>query len=175
MKDAKGIDKQWVVLSELASKLIKEGKPVSNETISKIRIAKNIIHYYLIDEHATAESLRDAEKELSFIQMSLFGLCDINLAKEYLDKMAKAVRNELDVKFPMDVSIYNPEIRRRKNSETIRVKLNKEIQTEILGELSEWYGVIFINSVEDNNKIVIEGKKELITKALKDFSIIWNY
>jgi hypothetical protein len=174
MKDAKGIDKQWVVLSELASKLIKEGKPVSNDAISKIRIAKNIIHFYLMDEHAGFESLRDAEKELSQVQMMLFGLCDMDTAKEYLDKMGKACKNELDVEFPMDKSVFNAEIKRKKDVETIRIKLNRELHSEILGELSEWYGVIFENSKEESDKIIIEGKKELITRALKDFLAIWN-
>ena len=175
MKGARGIDKQWVVLTELASKLVSEGRNVPEEAFFRLRIANNITSYYLLDEHATFESLREAEKEISKVQMILFGLCDGELAKEYLDKMAKAIRGELDVEFPLKRSSFNPEVKRRKNVESIRVKLNTNIQIEILGDLSEWYGVIFERSKEENDKILNEGDKEKVKNALKDFSVVWKF
>ncbi|AEH06917.1 DUF2096 domain-containing protein [Methanothermococcus okinawensis] len=175
MKDARGIDKQWVVLAELASVLASQGEMVPEEAFFRLRLANNIITYYLLDEHSSFEVLTDAEKELSKVQMILFGLCDDELAKEYLDKMAKAVRNELNVEFPLKKSSFSPEVKKRKNIESIRIKLNKELQTEILGDLSEWYGVIFEFSNELDDTVVIEGNKDKIKNALKDFSIIWKY
>jgi hypothetical protein len=175
MKDARGIDKQWVVLAELASILASKGRMVPEEAFFRLRLANNIITYYLLDEHSSFEALRDAEKELSKVQMILFGLCDNELAKEYLDKMAKAVRNELDAEFPLKKTTFNTEVKKRKDIESIRIKLNKELQTEILGDLSEWYGVIFEFSKELDNTVIIEGNKNKVKNALKDFSIIWKY
>ncbi len=174
IKDARGIDKQWVVLTELASKLVSDERNVPEEVFFRLRISNNIISYYLLDEHATFESLREAEKEISKVQMILFGLCDEETAKEYLDKMAKAIRGELEVEFPLKRSYFNPEVKKRKNIESIRIKLNTDIQIEVLGDLSEWYGVIFEKSKEDDSKILIEGDKNRVKNALKDFSIIWK-
>ncbi|WP_292459677.1 DUF2096 domain-containing protein [Methanothermococcus sp.] len=175
MKNAGGIDKQWVVLAELASILVRKGKMVPEEAFFRLRLANNIITFYLLDDHSSFEVLRDAEKEISKVQMILFGLCDDELAKEYLDKMAKAIRNELDVVFPLKKTTFDTEVKKRKNIESIRIKLNKELQTEILGDLSEWYGVIFEFSKELDNTIIIEGNKDKVKNALKDFSIIWKY
>ncbi len=174
MKNARGIDKQWVVLTELSSVLVRKGIKVPEEVFFRLRIANNIISYYLLDEHASYESLKDAEKELSKIQVILFGLCDSELSKEYLNKMAKAVRNELDVEFPLRKNTFNPEVKKRKNVESIRIRLNNDIQIEVLGDLSEWYGVIFEKSNEEDDKILIEGEKGRVKNALKDFSIIWK-
>ena len=44
MKDAKGLDKQWVVLSELASKLVEKNISVPEEAFEK---AKNWLYLYL--------------------------------------------------------------------------------------------------------------------------------
>jgi hypothetical protein len=79
------------------------------------------------------------------------------------------------VEFPLKRSSFNPEVKRRKNVESIRVKLNTNIQIEILGDLSEWYGVIFERSKEENDKILIEGDKEKVKNALKDFSVVWKF
>ncbi|MDK2790959.1 MAG: hypothetical protein PWP15_1468 [Methanothermococcus sp.] len=173
MKDARGIDKQWVILNELAFK-ISEERPVPEEVFSRLRIANNVITYYLLDEHASYDSLKDAEAELSRVQGILFGLCDHELAMEYLEKMGKALRNELDVKFPIKKSSFNSEVKSRKDVESIRVKLQKEIQVEILGELSELHGVVFEYSREDEDKVLIDGEKRRVITALKDFSVIWN-
>jgi len=175
MKDAKGLDKQWVVLSELASKLVEKNISVPEEAFEKLRIANALISYYLLDPHASNKALSDAEKELMRAQSLLFSVCDAELMNEYLDKMAKALRNELDVKFPLNKSIYNREVKKRGDSESIRIKIKNEIQIERLSDLGEWYGVIFEYSEEEKNKILIEGDINKVKKALKDFSVIWKF
>lgn len=174
MKDAKGIDKQWVILNELASKVSKV-KPLPEDVYSKLRMANSIITYYLLDEHANFEVLRDAEKEISKIQVILFGLSDPDTSKEYLIKMGQALRNEIDLEFPLKQNTFNTEVKRKKSSETIRVTMPVEVHIEVLGELSECNGVIFELSHEDNQKVLIEGVKEKITAALKEFSVIWKF
>nr|WP_198002528.1 DUF2096 family protein [Methanococcus vannielii] len=173
MKDAKGIDKQWVVLNELASKL-SIGRPLPEEVYSKLRISNNILTYYLLDEHANFEVLRDAEKEISRLQAILFGICDSKMAKEYIDKMGKALRGELNVEFPLKTSSFNVEVKRKKDSETIRVNMPINIHVEILGEFSEYTGVIFEWSQEEDGKVLIEGPKDRVVNALKDFSSLWK-
>uniref|UniRef100_A9A993 DUF2096 domain-containing protein n=1 Tax=Methanococcus maripaludis (strain C6 / ATCC BAA-1332) TaxID=444158 RepID=A9A993_METM6 len=174
MKDAKGIDKQWVILNELASKVSKI-KPLPEDVYSKLRIANNIITYYLLDEHADFEVLRDAEKEISKIQVILFGLADPDTSREYLIKMGQALRNEIDLEFPLKQTTFNTEVKRKKSSETVRITMPVEVHIEVLGELSERNGVIFELSHEDDQKVLIEGVKERITAALKDFSVIWKF
>jgi len=173
MKDAKGIDKQWVVLNELASKLSQE-RALPEEVYSRLRISNNILTYYLLDEHASFEVLRDAEKEISRLQAILFGVCDSKVAIEYLDKMGKALRNDLDVEFPLKRSEFNAEVKRKKDSETIRVNVPIDVHIEILGEFSEYNGVIFELSQEEDGKILIEGTREKVISALKDFSNLWK-
>ncbi|MBW9221162.1 DUF2096 family protein [Methanothermococcus sp. SCGC AD-155-M21] len=175
MKNAHGIEKQWVVLEELATKLIHNGKVIPEEVFFRLRIANSIISYYLIDEHASIDMLMKANNELSKIQSVLFSLCDNKLAEEYLDKLSKAMRNDLDVEFPINRNKFNVEVKKRKNVEAIRVKLNNDLQSEILSDLSEWYGVIFEYSGELDNTIVIEGSKDRVKNALKNFSIIWKF
>ena len=95
------------------------------------------------------------------------------LSQKYIDKMVKAVRGELDVKFPLNKANYNREVKRRGKVEAIRVKLQREIAIERLGDLGEWYGVIFEYS-DEKDKVVIEGSIERVKRALKDFAIIWR-
>lgn len=175
IKNAHGIEKQWVVLEELATKLIREGKVIPEEVFFRLRIANSIISYYLTNEQVSIDLLIKANDELLKIQSILLSLCDNKLAEEYLDKLSKAMRNDLDVEFPLNRNKFNVEVKKRKNYESIRVRLNNDLQSEILSDLSEWYGVIFEFSSELDNTIVIEGSKDRVKNALKNFSIIWKF
>ncbi|MBP2143097.1 hypothetical protein J2127_000238 [Methanococcus voltae] len=174
MKDAKGIDKKWVVLNNLTLELSRK-RPIPKEYFDRLRIANNIITYYILDEHADFSVLMDAEKEISVLQGALFGMCDEKMAKDFLDKLGKASRGELDVEFPLKQTPYNPEVKKRKATEVIRVKMPFELHPEILGELSEDNGLIFSQSEEEDLKILIEGEKSKIMTALKDLAVIWKF
>jgi hypothetical protein len=89
--------------------------------------------------------------------------------------MGQALRNEIDLEFPLKQTAFNTEVKRKKGSETIRITMPVEVQIEVLGELSEHNGVIFELSQDDEQKILVEGVKERITSALKDFSVIWKF
>ncbi|XRO77588.1 DUF2096 domain-containing protein [Methanocaldococcus sp. 10A] len=173
MRDARNLDKQWVVLSELSAELVNRGIKVPEIVFEKLRLANALLSYYLLDPHASISILSNAERELNFIQSQLFSLCDADLTEKYLNKMIKAVRGELDVKFPLSKSNYNKEVKKRGKVESIRVKLQKEMQIERLSDLGEWHGVIFEYS-DERDKVIIEGNIERVKKALKDFSIMWK-
>ncbi|ADG13840.1 Uncharacterized conserved protein UCP037052 [Methanocaldococcus infernus ME] len=174
MKDCKGLDKLWVVLSNLAIELANKNILVPEEVFERLRITKALISYYLLDEHVGLEKLRDVERELNYIQSKLFPLCDEELLRKYLDLMEKALRSELNIEFPLDKSEFNPEVKKVGEVECIRIKVNSYIDIDRLKDLSEWYGVIFNHSSEDNYKITIEGSLDRVKKAVKDFSIIWK-
>ncbi|WP_457611928.1 DUF2096 family protein, partial [Methanocaldococcus sp.] len=57
--------------------------------------------------------------------------------------------------------------------ESVRITIKNKIDIDRLKDLSEWYGVIFNYSSEEN-KITVEGSINRVKKALKDFSIIWK-
>ncbi|XRO75652.1 DUF2096 domain-containing protein [Methanocaldococcus sp. 28A] len=173
MKDARNLDKQWVVLSELSAELVNKGIKVPEIVFEKLRLANALLSYYILDPHASINILSNAERELNFIQSQLFSLCDAELTEKYLNKMIKAVRGELNVKFPLSKSNYNKEVKKRGNVESIRVKLQKEMQIERLSDLGEWHGVIFEYS-DERDKVIIEGNIERVKKALKDFAIMWK-
>jgi hypothetical protein len=173
MKDARNLDKQWVVLSELSAELVNRGVKVPEIVFEKLRLANALLSYYILDPHASINILSNVERELNFVQSQLFSLCDAELTEKYLNKMIKAVRGELDVKFPLSKSNYNREIKKRGNVESIRIKLQREIQIERLGDLGEWYGVIFEYS-DERDKVIIEGCIDRVKKALKDFTVIWK-
>jgi len=174
-KSAYGVDKQWVVLNELALLLAHQGKKVPEEVFSRLRIAKSIISYYLLDEDASFNTLLKANNELSKVQSILFTLCDGDLVKEYMEKLTQAMIDKLDVEFPLDRNLFNPEVKKRKNIQSIRIKLDGELQPEILSNFSEWYGVIFEYSKEFENCIVIEGEEKRVKNALKNFSTVWKF
>jgi len=174
-RNAHGIDKQWVVLNELAFLLVRQGKSVPEEVFSRLRIAKGIISYYLLDEHASFNALIEANNELSKVQSILFTLCEEDVAKEYMEKLTQAMMDKLDVKFPLDRNLFNVEVKRRKNIQSIRVRLDGELQPEILSNFSEWYGVIFEYSKEFEDCIVIEGEENRVKDALRNFSIVWRF
>jgi len=173
MKDAKNLDKQWVVLSELSSELVNRGIKVSEIVFEKLRLANALLSYYILDPHASIDVLANVEKELNYIQSQLFSLCDTELTEKYLNKMIKAVRGELNVKFPLSRSSYNKEVKKRGKVESIRVKLQKEIQIERLSDLGEWHGVIFEYS-DERDKVIIEGNIDRVKRALKDFAVMWK-
>ena len=173
MKDAKNLDKQWVVLSELSSELVNRGIKVSEIVFEKLRLANALLSYYILDPHASIDVLANVEKELNYIQSQLFSLCDTELTEKYLNKMIKAVRGELNVKFPLSRSSYNKEVKKRGKVESIRVKLQKEIQIERLSDLGEWHGVIFEYS-DEKDKVIIEGNIDRVKRALKDFAVMWK-
>jgi len=173
MKDVRNLDKQWVVLSELSAELVNRGAKVPEIVFDKLRLANSLLSYYILDPHASIKTLADVERELNFVQSQLFSLCDAELTEIYLNKMMKAVRGELDVRFPISKSNYNKEVKKRGRVEAIRVKLQKEMQIERLGDLGEWYGVIFEYS-DKKNKVIIEGDIKRVKRALKDFAVIWK-
>jgi len=174
-RSAHGVDKQWVVLNELAFLLVRQGKNLPEEVFSRLRIAKSIISYYLLDEHASFNTLIEANNELSKVQSLLFTLCEEDVAKEYMEKLTQAMMDKLDVKFPLDRNLYNLEVKRRRNIQSIRVRLDGELQPEILSNFSEWYGVIFEYSKEFEDCIVIEGEENRVKDALRGFSPIWRF
>ncbi|MEO2118054.1 MAG: DUF2096 family protein [Methanocaldococcus sp.] len=173
MKDARNLDKQWVVLSELSSELVNKGIKVPEIVFEKLRLANALLSYYILDPHASMNVLANVERELNFIQSQLFSLCDTELTERYLNKMIKAVRGELNVKFPLSRSSYHKEVKKRGKVEAIRVKLQKEIQIERLSDLGEWHGVIFEYS-DEKDKVIIEGNIDRVKKALKDFAVMWK-
>ena len=175
IRNAHGIEKQWVVLEELTTKLIRRGKVIPEEVFFRLRIANSIISYYLINEKVSTDMLMKANNELSKIQSILFNLCDNKLAEEYLNKLSRAMKNDLDVEFPLNRNKFNVEVKKRKDVESIRIKLNGDLQSEVLSDLSEWYGVIFEYSNELDNTIIIEGSRDRVKNALKNFSIIWKF
>ncbi len=174
VKDAKGLDKQWVILSELINELFKRDVYVPEDVLNRLRIAYTKLSYYLLDEHATLETLRDVEIDLNYIQSKLFPLCEESLFNEFLDKLSKALTGELNVEFPLDRKFFNKEVRKRGKVESVRVKLMKYIDDDRLIDLGEWHGVIFEYSSEDDLKVIIEGEKKRVIKALKEFSIMWK-
>jgi len=173
MKDARNLDKQWVVLAELSAELVNRGVRIPEIVFEKLRLANALLSYYILDPHASINILANVERELNYVQSQLFSLCDAELSQKYIDKMVKAVRGELDVKFPLNKANYNREVKRRGKVEAIRVKLQREIAIERLGDLGEWYGVIFEYS-DERDKVIIEGSIERVKRALKDFAIIWR-
>jgi len=174
-RNAHGVDKQWVVLNELAFLLVNQGKKVPEEVFSRLRTAKNIISYYLLDEHTTFNTLLKANNELSKVQSILFTLCEEDLAKEYMEKLTLAMMDKLDVEFPLDRNLFNAEVKKRRNVHSIRVRLDGELQPEILSNFSEWYGVIFEYSRELEDCIVIEGEENRVKNALKNFATVWRF
>ncbi|ENN96326.1 hypothetical protein J422_03164 [Methanocaldococcus villosus KIN24-T80] len=173
MKDARNLEKIWVVLSEMSAELVNKNIPVPEDVFDKLRLANSMISYYLLDPHVDAKLLIEIEKVLNNIQSKLFTLCDEELMNIYLNKLNKAIRGELEVSFPISKSNYNKEVLRKGNVERVRIKLQKDIAIERLGELGEWYGVIFEYS-EEKDKILIEGEINRIKTLLKDFSVIWK-
>jgi hypothetical protein len=173
MKDARNLDKQWVVLAELSAELVNRGVKIPETVFEKLRLANATLSYYILDPHAPINILANVERELNYVQSQLFSLCDAELSQKYIDKMVKAVRGELDVKFPLNKANYNREVKRKGDVETIRVKLQREIAIERLGDLGEWHGVIFEYS-DERDRVIIEGNIERVKRALKDFAIIWR-
>ncbi|WP_456472800.1 DUF2096 family protein [Methanocaldococcus sp.] len=173
MKDAKGLDKCWVVLSNLATELVKNNIPISEDVFNRLRLTKAMISYYLLDEHAGLDKLMEIEKEINYIQSKLFPLCDEKLMNKYLNLMEKAIRNELNVEFPIEKTNFNSEVKKIGDFESVRITIKNKIDIDRLKDLSEWYGVIFNYSSEEN-KITVEGSINRVKKALKDFSIIWK-
>lgn len=174
-RSAYGVDKQWVVLNELAFLLVRQGKKVPEEVFSILRNAKNIISYYLLDEHTSFNTLLKANNELAKVQSILFTLCEEDTIKEYMEKLTQAMMDKLDVEFPLDRNLFNTEIKKRNNIQSIRIRLDGELQPEILSNFSEWYGVIFEYSKEFENYIVIEGEENKVKNALKNFSTVWKF
>ncbi len=174
-EEIKRLEQVWLVLSELFQDLNRRNIKV--DVASDLRNCKTLINFIRVsvtypprESMGIDGSLRDLMQVLDKIQSNLMSEAlrlDENYAIEWMKKIDKAQRAELDYAMIYTTSEFVPSLPRDPEKGWIRLTLQKPIAEERAQDVAEQFGVIV--EFKNGTQIVISGRRDLVKKAIKDF------
>jgi len=174
-EEIKRLEQVWLVLADLYQDLSR--RDVHVNVASELRNCKTLIHFIRtnvlhppVKELSTVDdSLQNSSQILGKIKHSLISAAQgvgENYAKDWMDKIDKAERAELDYRMIHTVSSFVPSLPRDLERGWIRLTLPKAIAEERVQDVAEQFGVII--EFEDDCHVVIRGRKTLVKKVAQD-------
>jgi len=174
-EEIKRLEHVWLVLADLFQDLSQ--RDIHVNVASDMRNCKALIHFIRmnvlhppIKDLATIDdSFRNSSEILDRIKHSLV-LAALSVgedyAKDWLDKIDKAERAELDQVMVHTPSEFTPSLPRDHEKGWIRLTLTRGIAEERVQEIAEQFGVII--EFQDDVHVVISGGKSMVKRAALD-------
>jgi len=172
--EIKRLEQVWLVLSDLFQDL--NQRNISVDVASDLRNCKTLIHYIRTSAtHPSKEpmtidySLRKLSQILYEIRSNLISEAlrlGENYAREWMEKIDKAERAELDSAMIYTLSEFVPGLPRDPEKGWIRLTLQKPIAEERVQDVAEQFGVII--EFKNDSHILISGRGDSVKKAIRD-------
>jgi len=169
----KRLEQVWLVLSDLFQDLNRRN--ISVDVASDLRDCKTLIHFIRTSvahpskEPMTIEaSFRNLLQILDKIRSNLISEAlrlDENYVNEWMKKIDKAERGELDFPMIYALSEFIPDLPRDPEKGWIRLALQKPIAEERVQEVAEQFGVII--EFKNDSHVLISGRGDSVKKAIK--------
>ena len=173
-EEIKRLEQVWLVLSDLFQDLNRRN--VSVGVASELRDCKTLIRFIRTsvvhppkDLITIDNSLRNLQQILGKIQSNLISAAmnvDENYVRDWMKKIDKAERAELNSVMIHTPSEFVPGLPRDLETEWVRLTLQKPIAEERAQDVAEQFGVII--EFENDFQVVIRGKRTSVKKAAKD-------
>jgi len=171
-EEIKRLEQVWLVLADLYQDLSR--KDVHVNVASELRNCKTLIHFIrtnilhppVKDLSTVDDSLRSSSQSLAKIKHSLILAAQSvsgNYAKDWMDKIDKAERAELNYAMIHAVSSFVPGLPKDLEKGWIRLTLPKPLAEERVQDVAEQFGAII--EFEDDFHVVIRGRKTLVKKV----------
>jgi len=174
-EEIKRLEQVWLVLADLYQDLSQ--RDVHVNVASELRNCKTLIHFIRTNvlhppmkELSTVDdSLRSSSQILGKIKHILISAAQgvgENYVKDWMDKIDKAERAELNYVMVHSVSSFVPGLPKDLEEGWMRLTLPKPVAEERVQDVAEQFGVII--EFEDDFHIVIHGRKTLVKKVAQD-------
>jgi len=173
-EETKRLEQVWLVLSDLFQDLNR--RDISVDVASDLRDCKTLIHFIRMSvTHPSKEpitiddSLRNLQQIFDKIQSNLMSEAlrlNNNYAREWMKKIDKAERAELDYAMIHTTSEFVPGLPQDPEKSWVRLTLQKPIAEERVQDVAEQFGVII--EFQSNSSILISGRGESVKKASRD-------
>ena len=175
IEEIKRLEHVWLVLADLFQDLSQ--RDIHVDVASDLRNCKalihfirtNVLHQPIKDLAAIDESFRNSSEILGRTKHSLVSAAlsvNENYAKNWLDKIDKAERAELDHVMVHTPSEFVPSLPRDHEKGWIRLTLTRGMAEERVQEIAEQFGVIV--EFQDDVHVVISGRKSMVKRAALD-------
>jgi len=175
IEEIKRLEHVWLVLADLFQDLSR--RDIHADVASDLRNCKALIHFIrtnvlhppIKDLATTDESFRDSSELLGRIKHSLVSAAlsvGEDYAKDWLDKIDKAERAELEDAMVHTPSQFVPSLPKDVEKGWIRLTLAKGIAEERVQDIAEQFGVMI--EFQDDVHIVISGGKSMVKRAALD-------
>jgi len=172
-EEIKRLEQVWLVLSDFFHDL--KRRNISVDVASDLRNCKTLIHFIRTSvNHPSKEtvtidaSLRNLLQILGKIQSDLVSegmKLEENYVNEWLKKIDKAERGELDYPMIYALSEFIPDLPRDHEKGWIRLTLQKPIAEERVQDIAEQFGVII--EFKNDSHVLISGHGDSVKKAIK--------
>jgi len=174
-EEIKRLEQVWLVLADFFQDLSR--RDIHVDVASDLRNCKALIHFIrtnvlhppIKDFKTIDDSFRNSSEILGRIKHSLVSAAlsvGEDYAKDWLDKIDKAERAELDHAMVHTPSKFVPSLPRDHERGWIRLTLAKGIAEERVQEIAEQFGVII--EFQDDVHVVISGEKSMVRRAALD-------
>ena len=171
-EEIKRLEQVWLVLADLYQDLSR--KNIYVNVASELRNCKtliyfirtNILHPPVKELAKIDDCLRSSSQILAKLKSSLVSAAQSvgeSYAKDWINKMDKAERAELNYAMIHTVSSFVPGLPRDLEKGWMRLTLPKPIAEERVQDIAEQFGVII--EFKDDFHITISGGKTLVKKA----------
>jgi len=173
-EEIKRLEQVWLVLSDFFQDLNRRN--INVNVASDLRDCKTLIHFIRTNvTHPSKEtvviddSLRNLLQILDKARSNLISEAlrlDENYTREWMKKIGKAERAELDYTMIYNLSKFVPSLPRDPEKGWIRITLQKPIAEEEVQDVAERFGVVI--EFKNDFHILISGRGDSVKKAIKD-------
>ena len=173
-KDIKRFEQVWLVLSDLFQDL--NQRNISVNVASSLRDCKTLIHFIRMSvTHPSKEAMKIDDSLLNLMQIldeiksdliSEALRLDENYVKEWMKKIDKAERTELDSAMIYASSVFVPCLPKDPEEGWVRLTLQKPIAEERVQDVAEQFGVII--EFKNDLHILITGHGDSVREATRN-------
>jgi len=173
-EEIKRLEQVWLVLSDLFQDLTRRN--INVNVASDLRNCKTLIHFIRTNATYDSEepvliddSLRNLQQIFDKIRSNLVSEAlklDVNYGQEWLEKIDRAERAELDCTMIYITSEFVPVLPKDPEKRWVRLTLQKPITEERAQDVAEQFGVIV--EFKNDYQVLISGWGDSIKKAIKD-------
>jgi len=173
------LEQMWWILATFSEDLNRKG--VDAKIAHQLRDCKtllNFIHEHTCptcDKDMVDDKFLDLQENLESIKDELISAAlnfDKSYAKDWISKIDRAERGELEYKMTYAVSRFVPGLPKDPERGWTRITLPKPIPKERIRYISEQFGVK--TEFEDDFHVIIRGEKASVKKAVQGFAGIFN-
>jgi len=173
------LEQMWWILATFSEDLNRKGVDVKfAPQLRNCKTLLNFIHEHTCptcDKEMVDEKFLDLQDNLERIKDELISASlnfDKSYAKDWISKIDRAERGELEYKMTYAVSRFVPGLPKDPERGWTRITLPKPISEERIRYISEQFGVI--TEFEDDFHVIIRGEKASVLKAVQGFAGIFK-